>query len=81
MKKNELVHLHTLLVQVAEEYVKRGDATPGDFEAYNRLSITPLSLRASRADHERAVSTLMGILADRAETVLADEADRRAVAP
>ena len=67
MKKTELVHLHTLLVQVAEEFVARGDASPADFAAYDRLQITPLSLRASRSDHETAVRALARALAERSD--------------
>jgi hypothetical protein len=65
MKKNELIHLHGLLVQVAENYVEHGDATRDDFAAYDELGVTPMTLRASRATHERAVRTLLSILAAR----------------
>lgn len=63
MKKNELVHFHTLLVQVAENYVERGYATRDDFEAYHALGVTPMSLREPRTRHETAVWTLARILA------------------
>lgn len=65
MKKNELIHLHALLVQVAEDYVDHGDATRDDFLVYDELGVTPMTLRASRATHERAVRTLLAILAAR----------------
>jgi hypothetical protein len=65
MKKNELIHLHALLVQVAEDYVGHGDATRDDFLVYDELGVTPMTLRASRATHERAVRTLLAILAAR----------------
>lgn len=64
MKKNELIHLHTLLVQVAEEYVESGVATPADLEPYAALGVTPMALRESRDRHEEAVSLLARILAD-----------------
>lgn len=64
MKKNELIHLHTLLRQIAEEYVASGVATPADLEPYNALGISPMALRESRARHEEAVRVLARILAD-----------------
>jgi hypothetical protein len=65
MKKNELVHLHALLVRVAEDYVARGEATPEAFAPYRDLGVTPMALRESRARHEAAVRTLAALLADR----------------
>lgn len=72
VKKNELVHLHTLLTQIAEEFIDSGVATPADFEPYTALGVTPMALRESRDRHEEAVKLLTRILADcaqRAETV------------
>jgi hypothetical protein len=68
MKKNELIHLHALLVRVARDYVARGDASPEAFEPYHELDVTPMSLREPRASHEAAVRTLAGILADLSTT-------------
>ncbi|KTG10398.1 hypothetical protein AUR64_12590 [Haloprofundus marisrubri] len=65
MKKQELVQYHSLLVLLGQEYVRRGDATRADFEPYRKLGVTPMSLQASRADHEEAVVTLVHILATR----------------
>ena len=74
MKKNELVHLHSLLVQVGENYISAGIATRSDFAEYNKLGVTPMSLRAPRASHERAVQVLAGILGDLSEDQPAPEA-------
>ncbi|WP_224336246.1 UPF0058 family protein [Haloprofundus halobius] len=63
MKKQELVQFHSLLVLLGQEYVRRGAATRADFEPYRELGVTPMSLQASRADHEEAVTTLAHILA------------------
>ena len=67
MKKNELVHLHALLVLVAEDYLSRGIATQEDFAEYERLGVTPMALRAPRSDHERAVQALVRTLGDLSE--------------
>lgn len=64
MKKNELLHCHALLVQVAEDYVERGIAARENFEEYHSLGVTPMALREPRDRHERAVRTLARLLAD-----------------
>jgi len=74
MKKNELVHFHALLVTVAEEFVRSGQATRADFAEYDTLGVSPLALRAPRDDHERAVLTLSRLLA---EASTADQPSRR----
>jgi hypothetical protein len=63
MKKNELVHFHSLLVTIAEEFVESGLAAKADFAEYDALGVSPLALRAARDDHERAVLTLARLLA------------------
>ncbi|ELZ91204.1 hypothetical protein C440_12859 [Haloferax mucosum ATCC BAA-1512] len=63
MKKNELIHLHTLLVELATEYLDEEIASRDDLESYYQLEIGPVALRSRRADHERAVRTLMTALA------------------
>lgn len=64
MKKNELLHFHAFLVKVAEDYVERGDAPPDAFDPYRELGVTPMTVRASREQHEEAVRTLAQLLAD-----------------
>jgi len=64
VNKNELVHLHTLLVRVAEEYAEWGVATSDDFSTYRALRTTPMALRRSRADHEAATLVLARTLAE-----------------
>jgi hypothetical protein len=68
VNKNELVHLHTLLVRVAEEYIEWGVATRDDFSTYHALGTTPMALRESRADHEAATLILARTLADVVDT-------------
>lgn len=64
MKKNELIHLHSLLLTVAEAYVESNLASPDDFEEYVDLGVTPRSLREPRPAHERAVRVLARLLTD-----------------
>lgn len=63
MKKNELVHLHALLVHVRDEFVARGVADEEAFEPYRALGVSPLSMRVPRDRHEEAVRTLARLLA------------------
>jgi hypothetical protein len=70
VNKNELVHLHALLVRVAEAYVEWGVATHDDLAGYRALGTTPMALRQSRADHEAATRLLARTLAG-----LSDAAD------
>ncbi|WP_416839556.1 UPF0058 family protein [Haloferax sp. DFSO52] len=63
MRKNELIHLHTLLVEIAGDFLERGIATRDDLEPYHRLNIGPMALRSCRDDHELAVRTLSTALA------------------
>ena len=63
MRKNELIHLHTLLVELAVDFLEQGIATHEDLEPYHRLEIGPMALRSCRDDHELAVRTLSTTLA------------------
>lgn len=63
MRKNELLHLHALLIRVAEEYIDRGLVTPDEFAAYRALDVTPTALREPRDSHQVAVQTLARTLA------------------
>lgn len=63
MRKNELIHLHTLLVEIAGDFLERGIATRDDLEPYHQLEIGPMALRSCRDDHETAVRTLATALA------------------
>jgi hypothetical protein len=74
VNKNELVHLHALLVRVAEAYVEWGVAERGDFSAYHALGTTPMALQCSRADHETATVLLARTLAGLSDSPRTGEA-------
>jgi hypothetical protein len=63
VKKNELLHLHALLWLLASESVEQGWATSEAFDTYRKLGVSPVGLRASRDDHQRAVRLLASTLA------------------
>lgn len=64
MKKNELIHLHALLVRVAEQLLDDDALGEDDLAPYEALDVSPVAVRASRSEHERAVRTLAAVLVD-----------------
>lgn len=61
MKKEELVHLHTLLAQL-KKYCEESDLGC-DFEKYNALNISPSQLHRSKEEHKQAIFVLATELA------------------
>ncbi|MFB6177334.1 MAG: UPF0058 family protein, partial [Halobaculum sp.] len=66
MKKNELLHVHSLLVAVARQYDERGRLAADALDSYRELGVTPMSIRAPRDDHEDAVLALARVLGEAA---------------
>jgi hypothetical protein len=63
MRKDELVHLHSLLTVVRAEYERRGDASPSAFERYEELDVSPMAVYGSKSEHVRSVQALASALA------------------
>ena len=80
MRKTDLIHLHALLSCVEADLQERGEVREEQLRAYRELSVSPLSVQASRDRHEEAVLALAGALAD-AVTEPHDGADDRAEEP
>ncbi|WP_330631951.1 UPF0058 family protein [Halocatena halophila] len=57
MKKQELIHLHGLLAEVANHYELRSD-NKVDHTAYDDLGVQPTSIHKSKTDHKEAVFAL-----------------------
>jgi hypothetical protein len=57
MNKEELIQLHTLLVQVKEYFEENNFDC--DFTKYNELGITPLRLHRRKEEHKQAVFILL----------------------
>ena len=66
MRKNELVHLHALLVLLSEDFIERGVVQRSHFEPYLDLGVSPVAFRARRDRHEEAVLLLSTLLAEAA---------------
>lgn len=73
MKKDELVHLHSLLTVVRAEYERRGVVSPSAFERYEDLDISPVAVYGSKSEHVRAVQALARVLASASSTASVDE--------
>jgi hypothetical protein len=58
MKKQELVHLHSLVVQFARHFESETDI-PISCEEYAKLGVTPASIHRSKTAHEAALLTLL----------------------
>jgi hypothetical protein len=62
MRKNELIHLHSLLREVRTEYA--ADADDDAFDEYESLGVAPTHVHESKDNHREAVLTLSAQLAD-----------------
>jgi len=56
MHKDELIHIHSLLVQIRTLVNENGYTT--DFNEYDSLNITPLHIHRSKAEHKHAIFIL-----------------------
>ena len=63
MKKQELIHLHSLLAQVQHHYEAEADTTV-DHDDYAELGVKPTSIHKSKTDHKAAVFALANGLTD-----------------
>jgi hypothetical protein len=63
MKKDELVHLHSLLTVVRAEYERRGVVSSSAFGSYEELGVSPMAVYGSKSEHARAVQALASTLA------------------
>jgi len=63
MKKDELVHLHSLFWLLRQDYEQRGIASPEQFSGYDELGVSPMAVYTSKAGHKEAVGTLADELA------------------
>ncbi|MEZ3115741.1 UPF0058 family protein [Halobaculum sp. MBLA0147] len=76
MRKNELLHVHGLLLGIAREFTERDVVADDALDTYRELGVTPMSLRAARDDHAEAVLELGGALAAAVDDGDGDEAER-----
>ena len=63
MHKEDLIQLHTYLAQMKRYFERQG--VTHEFDDYKALSISPVHIHRSKADHKRAIFILGGELATR----------------
>lgn len=63
MRKQELVHLHGLLVEITRSLVDQGTISDEIWAEYEALDINAHSIHAPKDDHEEAVLLLATTLA------------------
>lgn len=56
MHKDELIQLHTLMAQIRKHFEQMG--VDGSFGDYDSLSISPLHIHRSKAEHKHAIFVL-----------------------
>jgi hypothetical protein len=61
MHKDELIQLHTLMAQIKKHV--EGLGAEYNFQGYNSLSISPLHIHRSKAEHKHAIFVLGNDLA------------------
>ncbi|PSQ59180.1 MAG: metal-binding protein [Halobacteriales archaeon SW_9_67_25] len=62
MKKQELIHFHTLLAEVTTYCQEQGLTL--DLSSYHDQDIHPMAISEAKSDHETAVLALAGGVAD-----------------
>lgn len=78
MQKQELIHLHGLLLELAR-FCETGDGSGLDLERYRALGTTPVSIHQPKPRHAAAISALATAITASIEGT--DEAELTAGAP
>lgn len=60
MRKQESVHLHALLLEIASHLDERPESPPIDLGEYYDLGVGPSSIHRSKGAHEEAIQLLAG---------------------
>lgn len=79
MKKQELIHVHTLLAEVATHWHEQGQTL--DLSSYHQQDIHPMAMSEAKAEHEAAVLALAGGIARSLGDELEDDGDSVAASP
>ena len=61
MHKDELIQLHTLMAQIKKHF--EGNESSCEFDEYHSLSISPVHIHRSKAEHKHAIFVLGNELA------------------
>ncbi|MFB6284605.1 MAG: UPF0058 family protein [Halobacteria archaeon] len=58
MHKDELIHLHSLLVEIKKYFEDHEDANGAEFEDYESLNTSPVHIHKSKSEHKHAIFAL-----------------------
>jgi hypothetical protein len=64
MRKQELVHLHGLLVEITQSLVDQGAVSQAVWHEYDALDINAYSIHVQKGSHEEAVLLLATVLGE-----------------
>ncbi|MDY6779250.1 MAG: UPF0058 family protein [Halobacteria archaeon] len=64
MHKDELIHLHSLLVEIKKYFENQEDVEEDLFEDYEELGTSPVHIHKSKSEHKHAIFVLGETLAD-----------------
>lgn len=78
MRKQELVQLHALCMQVREYVERRYDLPDGAFERYDRTDVPPVAIYRKKEAHEEALGRLLRDLDAALATHVEEPSDRPA---
>lgn len=73
MKKQEFIHVHSLLAQVQNHYERETEEAV-DMEEYENVGVMPTSIHRSKTDHKEAVFALTECVTSAMEGEEASEA-------
>jgi hypothetical protein len=75
MRKQELIHLHGLFVEITQSLVEQGAVSTEIWNEYETLDINPYSIHAGKSDHEEAVRLLATTLGDTVEQLPEEQSE------
>lgn len=64
MHKDELIHLHSLLVEIKKYFEEQEDVEEDLFEDYESLGTSPVHIHKSKSEHKHAIFVLGEQLAE-----------------
>ena len=77
MHKDELIHLHSLLVEIKKYFEDHEDVDEEIFEDYTSLNTSPVHIHKSKSEHKHAIFALGEKLADKMSEKHSEEIEAR----
>lgn len=58
MHKDELIHLHSLMVEIKKYFEEQENVEGNPFEDYEKLGTSPVHIHKSKSEHKHAIFVL-----------------------